>query len=263
RMDHIERAFRKAEIPLLVDDYTRQQAEDKAAFEATSRATIDAARQAHQEKLETKHRLSRIMPDYQVYLGGLNQNRRQDHHRRTLEANNKILEEKAKQRDAVLKQREREAHAREEQERAQKEKEEEAARLEQEEQRKREEDENAKAAEEEKRKKRDQERAADLERIRKQQEREEEAERRRQARSSTNLLHLQAAQLPPALNTMKRIEADLRLQANSLQHFLMKMDSRLSTGLVHPQGHIVLQVPQQSRSEQWFDQQQMSPIKAG
>jgi translation initiation factor 3 subunit A len=131
RMDHIERAFRKAEIPLLVDDYTRQQTEDKAAFEATSRATLEAARQAHQEKLETKRRLSRIMPDYQLYLDGLNQTRRQDHRKRASEAENKILEEKMKRRDTVLKQREREARQREEQERVQREKEEEAERIEQ------------------------------------------------------------------------------------------------------------------------------------
>jgi hypothetical protein len=30
RLDHIERAFRKAELPLLADDYARQQADDKA-----------------------------------------------------------------------------------------------------------------------------------------------------------------------------------------------------------------------------------------
>jgi translation initiation factor 3 subunit A len=131
RMDHIERAFRKAEIPLIVDDYSRQQSEDKAAFYATSQGTLDAAKQAHRERLDAKQRLSRIMPDYETYADRITQARQHDYSSRSRDATAKIAEEKLKRRTAVLKEREQQARAREEAERIRMETEAEEARLEQ------------------------------------------------------------------------------------------------------------------------------------
>ncbi|CAG7850883.1 Eukaryotic translation initiation factor 3 subunit A {ECO:0000255/HAMAP-Rule:MF_03000} Short=eIF3a {ECO:0000255/HAMAP-Rule:MF_03000}; AltName: Full=Eukaryotic translation initiation factor 3 110 kDa subunit homolog {ECO:0000255/HAMAP-Rule:MF_03000}; Short=eIF3 p110 {ECO:0000255/HAMAP-Rule:MF_03000}; AltName: Full=Translation initiation factor eIF3, p110 subunit homolog {ECO:0000255/HAMAP-Rule:MF_03000} [Serendipita indica DSM 11827] len=199
RMDHIERAFRKAEIPLLVDDYARQQAEDRAAFEASRQGTIDSARAMHQEKIDTKRRLSRILPDYRAYMQSLGQDRRDDYNRRFNTATSKILEEKTRRRNEILKQREREAEQRAEEERIRREKEEAEARAreerEAEERRRREAEDAARLAAETKqreeeervkqlRKQREAERAEAAEVARRQREREEEAERRRQARSS-------------------------------------------------------------------------------
>jgi translation initiation factor 3 subunit A len=216
RMDHIERAFRKAEIPLLADDYERQQTEDKSAFEASRQGTIDAARQAHQGKLDAKRRLSRVMLDYETYVDKLSEARGQDYSHRKAKATERILDEKVARRKAVLAERERAAKEKAEQERIRREREEQEEREQQgkfsslghllwfltvhierlaEETRREEEAEAARRAEEEKKKaeeertaaarrKREEEKAADMERIRKQQEREEEAERRRVQRSA-------------------------------------------------------------------------------
>lgn len=216
RMDHIERAFRKAEIPLLADDYEGQQAEDKTAFEASRQGAIDAARQAHQGKLDAKRRLSRVMLDYETYVNKLSEARGQDYSHRKAKAVEKILQEKLARRNAVLAERERVAKEKAEQERTRREKEEQEEREQQgtflplgnlicfltvhierlaEDRRREEEAEAARRAEEEKKKaeeerataarrKREEEKAADMEMIRKQREREEEAERRRAQRSA-------------------------------------------------------------------------------
>jgi len=131
RMDHTERAFRKVEIPLVIEDYSRQQADDKAAFYATSQDALDAARQAHNENLDAKRRLSRIMPDYEIYANRVNQARQDDYTARSREAAAKIAEEKLKRRTAVLEEREQQARAKAEAERIRKEKEAEEARREQ------------------------------------------------------------------------------------------------------------------------------------
>lgn len=131
RMDHIERAFRKEEVALLADDYERQQAEDKAAFESNRQGTIDAAKQAHQEKLDAKRRLARVMPDYQSYVKKLGDARGQDYSHRRAKAEEKILEEKQKRRTTVLAEREREAKEKAERERIQREEQEREEREEQ------------------------------------------------------------------------------------------------------------------------------------
>lgn len=130
RMDHVERAFRKAEIPLLVDDYARQQAEDRAAFEATSRGALDAAKQSHQERLDAKRRLGRIMADYRVFCDTSNKSRREDFSNRSQDAAVKIANECLARRTTILKQREQETHHKEEEERIRKQQEEERKRIE-------------------------------------------------------------------------------------------------------------------------------------
>lgn len=131
RVDHLERAFRKAEIPLLVDDYGRQQAEDKAAFEASRQGAIDAAKQAHQDRLDAKRRLLRIVPDSQAYRIELTAARQRDYGLRLQQAEAQIHKEKQKRREAVLVEREREAREEAERARIRREKEEEEARKEQ------------------------------------------------------------------------------------------------------------------------------------
>ena len=64
RLDHIERAYRKEERPLLAKDYEQQQANDRAVFEQAQKARIEAHRQAHLHDIETKKRLTRMLSDF-------------------------------------------------------------------------------------------------------------------------------------------------------------------------------------------------------
>src|SRR6202034_2091797 len=64
RVDHIERAYRKEERPLLGQDYEEQQANDRLTFEAVQKARIEGSKISHQRDIETKKRLSRMMDDY-------------------------------------------------------------------------------------------------------------------------------------------------------------------------------------------------------
>ena len=65
RVDHIERAYRKEERPLLGRDYEEQQANDRSTFEALQKARIEGSRISHQQDIETKNRLTRMIDDYQ------------------------------------------------------------------------------------------------------------------------------------------------------------------------------------------------------
>ena len=130
RLDHIERAYRKEERPLLAQDYERQQAEDKTAHEAAQKARIEAARLAHQQDLETKKRLSRMLDVYKVHREVLVGKRSEEFAKRKETAQKKIAEEKRKRKETVLKQREEERARLEAEERDRREREEEERRLE-------------------------------------------------------------------------------------------------------------------------------------
>ncbi|KAA1473327.1 hypothetical protein DENSPDRAFT_872737 [Dentipellis sp. KUC8613] len=199
RIDHIERAYRKEERPLLAKDYEQQQASDRKIFEVTQTARIEGARLAHQQDLETKQRLSRMMSEYEARKALIIQKRGADFEKKRQAALSKIEQEKAKRRAAVLKEREEERRQREEEERIRREQEEEEQRLEEErlaeQERLRAEEEAARAAieakkreEEEKlataRKEREAQRLADLEAVRLREQREEEALRRQEARAA-------------------------------------------------------------------------------
>lgn len=130
RLDHTERAFRKEERPLLAHDYEQQQAEDRIAFEIARKTRLEAARRAHQEDLETKNRLSRVMEDYKARREYYISKQGDEFAKLREESARKIEKEKAKRREAVLKAREEERVRREEEERILREKEEEERRLE-------------------------------------------------------------------------------------------------------------------------------------
>ncbi|KAI0776959.1 hypothetical protein BD413DRAFT_469084 [Trametes elegans] len=199
RVDHIERAYRKEERPLLAKDYEQQQANDRAAFEAAQKARLEAHRAAHQQDVETKHRLSRMVDDYNKLKQAITSRRGEEFAKKKELAQKKMEEEKAKRRAAVLAEREAERQRLEEEERIRREQEEEEARLEEErlaEERRREEEEAAEQelAEQKKReaeeraaamrKRREEERQQAMEAARRQQQREEEAERRRAERKA-------------------------------------------------------------------------------
>ncbi|KAF9530713.1 hypothetical protein CPB83DRAFT_850177 [Crepidotus variabilis] len=196
RIDHIERAYRKDERPLLAQDYEHQQKTDKETFESVQKTRLEGAKQAHQEDLATKTRLARMMGDYQSRREALIAKKGDDLSKKIEISKQKIAEEKEKRRRTVLKQREQERVKREKEEQVMREKEAEEATLEaerlaeeerlrqEEEAREREVEETKRKGEEEaaaRREQREMERAEAAERARLQQQREEEALARRAA----------------------------------------------------------------------------------
>jgi translation initiation factor 3 subunit A len=208
RIDHLERAYRKEERPLLSQDYETQQKLDKETFDAIQRARRDTTRQVHQEDLATKARLSKMLQDYHSRGVVLTKKKQEEHGRKLEAANRKIAEEKEKRRKVITKQRQEEMDRREREEQARREEEAEEARKEaegraeeerkeaerfaEEERKRAEEEERLREAEEAKRKdeaektarreQRERERAEAADHALLQQNRQEEAEARRQAR---------------------------------------------------------------------------------
>ncbi|KAF8527868.1 hypothetical protein BU17DRAFT_38847 [Hysterangium stoloniferum] len=211
RVDHLERAFRKEERPLLSEDYERQQADDREAYEATLKDTIVASKEKFTMDMVTKKRLSRILGDYKGHRELIMGRRQEELNVRKAAAQVKINEEKAKRRATILKTREAERKKKEEEERLAREAEEARIReqeaLRAEEDRKRAEAEaareeaEAKVREEEERreairKQRAEERAATAEAARLQQQREDEAMRRREERAAASKTPLTRAGPP-------------------------------------------------------------------
>lgn len=130
RVDHIERAYRKDERPLLAKDYDVQQTNDKAAHEAAQKSRLETARLTHEQDVETKKRLLRMMDDYKAYREVTVGKRGEEFANRQQLAQKKIEEEKAKRRAAVQKEREEERFRLEEEERLRIEQEEEERRQE-------------------------------------------------------------------------------------------------------------------------------------
>ncbi|KAF9440497.1 hypothetical protein P691DRAFT_767682 [Macrolepiota fuliginosa MF-IS2] len=197
RIDHIERAYRKDERPLLGQDYDEQQQYDRETFEMVQHERKESSKRVHQEDLEAKGRLKRMLPDFDTWKQVLAERKGDAYQRKLDAAVKKIEQEKVKRKAAVLKaweeenarieKEEAEAREREEEERR-----EEEARFAEEERKQREEEERL-AAEEAARKKKEEEVAAvraerekerqeALEKARLQQQREEEAEERRRQR---------------------------------------------------------------------------------
>ena len=124
RIDHVERAYRQEERPLLAKDYELQQASDRATFEQVQKGRIDAARLDHKRNLETKKRLARILPEFEARKVIILDKRSAEYERKQTAARAKIEEEKAKRTAAELKAREEERLREEEDERLRREEEE-------------------------------------------------------------------------------------------------------------------------------------------
>ncbi|KXN89160.1 Eukaryotic translation initiation factor 3 subunit A [Leucoagaricus sp. SymC.cos] len=205
RIDHIERAYRKEERPLLSLDYTHQLSLDRATHAQNQLALIESSKRQHKEDLETKKRLGRMVKEYGGWKSVLEERKGEEFRRRQEVARKRIESEKEKRRVSVLKAWEEERERREREEEERRKGEEEERRKEEEhraeEERKRIEEQERLAAEELARKKREEEVAAQraqrekerqeaMEKARLQQQREEEAEERRRQR---RLAELEAA----------------------------------------------------------------------
>jgi len=105
RVDHLERAFRKEERPLLEQDYETQKTADKEAHKAAIQAAQQAASEKHHLDLALKSRLSRMLADYQQSKEIIESARQEEFAQRKAEADKKIAEEKKAYREKVLKER--------------------------------------------------------------------------------------------------------------------------------------------------------------
>ncbi|PWN53295.1 hypothetical protein IE53DRAFT_384227 [Violaceomyces palustris] len=114
RMDHLERAYRREEIPLLQADYERQKAEDLAYHKAARQTLLQTSREKHTADLELKKRLARILPDYSELRKVIEEKRRGEFEERRNNAREQIEAEKEKRRIQVRQQREQERLAAEE-----------------------------------------------------------------------------------------------------------------------------------------------------
>ncbi|KAJ1669601.1 eukaryotic translation initiation factor 3 subunit A, partial [Coemansia sp. RSA 25] len=66
RADHTERAYRRAELPLLADDYAEQKRADREHHDAARRAVLETTREKHAHDVALKKRLARVFDDFNV-----------------------------------------------------------------------------------------------------------------------------------------------------------------------------------------------------
>lgn len=108
RIDHLERAFRKEEIPLLKQDYERQQTRDREAHSSTQAAKVDALRKQHTDDLAIKARLSGMMADYHLFKSKTEQESRAAFEREAERKKEQLEEAKQQRRADIREERERE-----------------------------------------------------------------------------------------------------------------------------------------------------------
>lgn len=76
RLDHLERAYRQEEIPLLATDYERQKKEDLAAYEERSRMIKEKSKTQYESDIQTKKSLAAMTEEYKKYVDGLLERRK-------------------------------------------------------------------------------------------------------------------------------------------------------------------------------------------
>lgn len=109
RLDHLERALRRAEIPLVEQAASEQVEVDRANHEEQQRAMLEVSKQKHAEDVATKHRLVRVMADYEDFKEQLYSRRDADFKTRREASLRKLEEEKEKRRQQFRKRRADEA----------------------------------------------------------------------------------------------------------------------------------------------------------
>ncbi|KAJ1656910.1 eukaryotic translation initiation factor 3 subunit A, partial [Dispira simplex] len=134
RMDHLERAYRKVEIPLVEKDYERQKEKDRAYYEVSRKHQLVTSKHAHSEGLMLKAQMHRMLPAYQAHKKKIEARRSEELARLREKLAQKIELEKKHRVEEYhrLKEQERARLAAEEEERRRKE-EEERLRIEEEE----------------------------------------------------------------------------------------------------------------------------------
>lgn len=116
RIDHMERAYRREEIPLIGADYERQKGEDREYHKLARKTLLETSKEKHEADLELKKRLSRVLPDYHELRKVIEGKRLSEVQERKKRAQEQIEIEKQKRRAQVQQEREEQA-AQEEEER--------------------------------------------------------------------------------------------------------------------------------------------------
>ena len=132
RMDHMERAYRREEIPLVAKDYEKQKQEDLTYHQLARQTLLQTSKEKHEADLLTKKRLARVLGDYKSVRSVIEGKRKTEVEERKKNALEQIELEKQERRVQVTKEREEERLRMEEEER-EREREEEEARLREEE----------------------------------------------------------------------------------------------------------------------------------
>ncbi|KAG9066688.1 eukaryotic translation initiation factor 3 subunit A [Linnemannia hyalina] len=96
RLDHVERAMRLEERPLLAKDYERQQRADRVYHEAAVKAHFEAAAAKHAHELMLKKRMIKIVDDYRQTRHEMEERREEEFAQRREAARIRIEEEKAR-----------------------------------------------------------------------------------------------------------------------------------------------------------------------
>ncbi|KAG0367684.1 eukaryotic translation initiation factor 3 subunit A [Mortierella sp. AD032] len=96
RLDHVERAMRLEERPLLAKDYERQQRADRVYHDAAVKAHHDAAAAKHAHELMLKIRMVKIVDDYRRTRQEMEERREEEFAQRREAARVRIEEEKAR-----------------------------------------------------------------------------------------------------------------------------------------------------------------------
>ncbi|PWN28015.1 hypothetical protein BDZ90DRAFT_279152 [Jaminaea rosea] len=117
RMDHLERAYRREELPLLEKDYERQKTDDLAYNQRARKVALDAAREKHQSDVEAKKRLTRILPDYHDMKKSIEGKRAKELAEKRADSQRKIEAAKEQRRKEVAAAREERRKREEEEER--------------------------------------------------------------------------------------------------------------------------------------------------
>lgn len=125
RVDHLERAFRKEERPLLAEDYERQKVQDRETHDKLNAQARQEAIQQQKDARALKDRLSRMLPDYLVARQVVESQQEKEFQAAREAAAKKIESEKAKFKAQVVARR-KEERERRERERAEQEEEERA-----------------------------------------------------------------------------------------------------------------------------------------
>jgi len=108
RIDHLERAFRREEIPLVKQDYEQQQTRDRVAHEQAQVSRAETLRNQHAANLAIKASLVRIMGDYHSFKTKTEAESRKAYEQEEQKLKEQLEEAKAERRREVLAQREQE-----------------------------------------------------------------------------------------------------------------------------------------------------------
>ena len=93
RMDHLERAFRREEQPLLIADYERQKQNDRRDHDRAREIQLQTSKETHEADLLRKQRLSRLLPDYPEIRRMLLQRRQEEYEEHVASAAKEVEKE--------------------------------------------------------------------------------------------------------------------------------------------------------------------------